>query len=283
MTPTKFPWSRESVVKPSSTTVGRVTSQKEPTMSSAQQKSWLPSTGNTLRDMVFDRIATRTLLKRVEAKRPTRPPTSSLLPEALLLLERLATRPAGLDELLRAERESADLEEELELAIRLAVQAGEDPELFAASEAVEVLKRVRSYVYRYEKDDDLRRQALSIVRGQIPAEAGDEELLTLSVRVRSGTWDPVTDETRQLIAMLVRSMSPGIPSDEKYVLNVPQWFVRWFLRRPKNTGFEVDSVRDAVANDPDILLTACELWQPGVEDSTYRSSWEALDAASRLG
>lgn len=252
-------------------------------MSSIQQKSWPASTGNTLQDWVFDHIATNELLKRVEAKRPTRPPKSSLLPEALLLLGRLSSRPAGLDELLRAERESADLQDELDVAIRLAVKAGEDPEMFAASEAGEVLRRVRSYVHRYEKDDELRRQALSLARGQVPVQAGDDELLTLCVRVRTGSWDPVTDETRRLMAMLIRSMSPGIPSDQKYVLNVPQWFVRWFLRRPDNSGFEVDSVRDAVTDDPDVLLTACELWQPGVEDSTYRDSWEALDAASRLG
>lgn len=252
-------------------------------MSSVQQKSWLPSTGNTLRAAMFDSIATNTLLKRVEAKRPTRPPTSSLLPEALLLLERLAARPARLDELLRAERESADLQEELDVASRLAVKAGEDPELFAASEAGDVLRRVRSYIYRYEKDDELRRQALSLARGQVPVQADDDELLTLSVRVRSRSGDPATDGMRQLIAVLVRSMSPCVPSDQQYVLNVPQWFVRWFLRRPKDSGFDVDSVRDAFTDDPDVLLTACELWEPGVEDSTYRDSWEALDAASRLG
>lgn len=170
-----------------------------------------------------------------------------------------------------------ELTDKAELIFDLADSYGEDLEPETVAHLIDTLDGIAQRIVAAEQDDALARETLLAARAECPVEPGDEELVTVAVRVDSRSF-----HTRRadIVTLLLRQLI-GNGFDGSYRLVVaPRWLVTRLENRALHTTIWIVETIDDIP-DRNVLDVANGLWEPQ-QQGPYRAPADAINAARLL-
>lgn len=182
-----------------------------------------------------------------------------------------------LETFLQRARLFEDISSEVENVFDRADNYGEriDPDL--VEDLLETLDAIAERLFAAEQDDALREETFAHARSEYPNEPGDDEIVTVGVRV-----DPISfgRPRAHVLPMMLRQLN-GRHFDGGYrIMTMPRWLHRRIDLHSEHTRIWIVELLEGVPTG-EMLEVANSLWEPRSQGA-YRSPAAVLEAARLL-